>query len=119
MSKQPEGKLSTKIMKAWRAEGAFCYKVHGSEYQPAGIPDISGVVKGRSVWCETKMPGNAPSKIQKYRINKIRSAGGHVVVAYSVQQALEMIAHVLTGECTDVANACLYTTLEDVNEPAE
>lgn len=110
MGSQPEGKLSTKIMKAWRKEGVWNFKVHGSEFQPAGIPDICGVVNGMSVWCETKMPGNKPSKIQRYRINKIRAAGGHVVVAYSVQEALEMIHHVLMGDCRLIVGTCLYTT---------
>lgn len=91
MGKQPESKLSTKIMDAWRKRGAFCYKVHGSEYQMAGVPDISGVYKGYSVWCETKMPGNHTSKIQDYRIRQIRDAGGHVVIAYSVEEALALL----------------------------
>jgi hypothetical protein len=116
MGSQPEGKLSTKIMKAWKREGVWNYKVHGSEFQPAGIPDICGVVDGLSVWCETKMPGNKPSPIQKYRINKIRAAGGHVVVAYSVQEALEMIHHVKTSTCTLGEFDCLYTTLFDLTE---
>ena len=91
MGKQPESRLSTKIMKAWRARGAFAYKVHGSEYQLAGVPDISGVYRGISVWCETKMPGNHTSKIQDYRIQQIRDAGGLVVVAYSVEEALTLL----------------------------
>lgn len=119
MGSQPEGKLSTKIMKAWKREGVWNFKVHGSEFQPAGTPDICGVADGLSVWCETKMPGNKPSPIQKYRINKIRSSGGHVVVGYSVQEALEMIRHVRTGECTFRVNECLYTTLFDLTEDDE
>lgn len=97
MSKQPESKLSTKIMKAWRNRGAFCYKVHGSEMQMAGVPDISGTFRGWSVWCETKMPGNAPSAIQLHRIKQIRAAGGLVVVAYSVKEATELIDHLEGG----------------------
>lgn len=88
---QPESKLSTKIMDAWRGRGAFCFKVHGSEFQMSGIPDIAGTYRGLSVWCETKMPGNSPSKIQQYRIQKIQDAGGLVVVAYSVKDALAFL----------------------------
>jgi len=94
MGKQPESKLSTKIIEAWRKRGAFAYKVHGSEFQTSGIPDISGVYRGISVWCETKMPGNKPSKIQEYRISLIRGAGGQVVVAYSVEEALKLLDEV-------------------------
>lgn len=114
MAKQPEAKLSTNIMKKWRALGVFCYKVHGGEFQMAGIPDISGVVVGQSVWCETKMPGNKTSLVQDVRINQLRKAGAHVVVAYSVADAVQMIDHVLS--CIDVCapNQCLYTTLKDL-----
>ena len=94
MGKQPEAKLSTKIIKAWKERGAFSYKVHGSEFQTSGVPDISGCYRGVSVWCETKMPGNVPSKIQEYRISQIREAGGFVVVAYSVEEALSLLDQV-------------------------
>lgn len=91
VGKQPEAKLSTKIMKAWRGRGAWCMKIHGSEFQTSGVPDIAGVYRGISIWCETKMPGNHTSKIQDYRIQQIRDAGGLVVVAYSVEEALVLL----------------------------
>lgn len=115
MSKQPESKLSTRIMKAWRKQGAFCYKVHGGEFQMAGIPDISGVYGGLSVWCETKMPGNKTSLIQDVRINQLRAAGAHVVIAYSVTDATEMIQHVsdmIDDDRSCDTGDCLYTTLK-------
>lgn len=91
---QPEGRLSRKIMKAWRQRGVWAWKVHGSEYQPAGIPDICGIYKGWSIWCETKMPGNKPSRIQLHRMNKIMAAGGLTVVAYNVKQAIALLDHI-------------------------
>lgn len=115
MSKQPEAKLSSRIMKKWREMGAFAYKVHGSEFQLAGVPDISGVAAGLSVWCETKMPGNKTSLVQDVRINQIRAAGGHVVVAYSVEDAVQMLEHVYTKDYTCDVNDCLYTTLKDLS----
>lgn len=115
MSKQPESKLSTRIMKAWRDMGVFCYKVHGSAFQMSGIPDISGVYQGQSVWCETKMPGNKTSLIQDVRINQIRQAGGHVVVAYSVEDAVQMLEHVTLYVDTCLPGTCLYTTLKTLH----
>lgn len=115
MSKQPESKVSTAIMKKWRAMGVFCYKVHGGEFQMSGIPDISGVVSGQSVWCETKMPGNKTSLIQDVRINQLRQAGAHVVVAYSVADAVQMIEHVLACDTTCDTGECLYTTLKGLS----
>jgi len=117
MAKQPESKLSTKIMKKWREMGAFCYKVHGGEFQMNGIPDISGIFNGHSVWCETKMPGNKTSLIQDVRINQMRAAGAHVVVAYSVTDATDMLQHIRDVDANDDAcnvGACLYTTLKNL-----
>lgn len=108
MSKQPEGKLSTQIMKEWRKMGAFCFKVHGSEMQMAGVPDIAGTFRGLSVWCETKMPGNGPSRIQLHRIKQIRMAGGLVVVAYSVEEATEMLKHIESGDHVKECG-CIYS----------
>lgn len=88
---QPEARLSKSIMKAWRERGAWCFKVHGSQFQPAGIPDIVGVYRGTFIACESKMPGNEPSRIQLHRIAQITAAGGRVVVAYSVEDAIQLL----------------------------
>lgn len=115
MGKQPESKVSTRIMKAWRELGAFCFKVHGSEFQMTGIPDIAGSFMGSSVWCETKMPGNKTSLVQDVRINQLRQAGAHVVVAYSVTDATDMLQHLLVMKrhaITCEPGDCLYTTLK-------
>ena len=113
MAKQPEGKLSLAIMKSWRGMGAFCYKVHGSEYQPAGIPDISGVFMGHSVWCETKMPGNKPSMVQWKMIRDLRRAGALVIVSYTVADAVQMLEHVSLNEHAREHCGCLYS--EDID----
>lgn len=88
---QPEAKLSRKIMAAWKRAGAWCMKVHGSQFQVSGVPDIIGVYRGVFIACETKMPGNTTSPIQDHRIEQIRAAGGRVVVAYSVEEAMRLI----------------------------
>jgi hypothetical protein len=116
MTKQPEAKVSTKIMKEWRRQGAWCYKVWGSEFQMSGVPDISGVYEGRSVWCETKMPGNKPSPIQWYRIDQIRASGGFVVIAYSVSEALEMLQHIDDDICAHERETCTYRANVDLLE---
>lgn len=112
---QPESKVSTRIMKKWRERGAFCYKVHGGEFQAAGVPDISGTYQGISVWCETKMPGNTTSLKQDIRINQIRAAAGHVVVAYSVAEAVQMLEHIDACDHMCMPNECLYTTPQDLS----
>lgn len=116
MAKQPEGKLSTKIMKAWRDMGVWAWKVHGSEYQPAGIPDITGIYNGVSVWCESKMPGNKPTMIQWKRMRDIRANGGVTVVAYSVKDAVQMITHIMMNEHVTCNFDCLYSEPIDLME---
>ena len=53
---QPEAKLSREIMKTLRLKGYFVFKVHGSEYMMAGLPDIIVCAEGKFVGLETKMP---------------------------------------------------------------
>jgi hypothetical protein len=108
LAKQPEGKLSLKIIDAWKAMGAWAYKVHGSEYQPSGIPDISGVFLGHSVWCETKMPGNKPSMIQWKQIRDLRRRGALVIVSYTLTDAVQMLKHIESNEHARVDCGCLY-----------
>lgn len=90
---QRESKLSRKIMDALRLEGVFCFKVHGSEYMMAGLPDIVACVDGRFVGLETKLPGERDntSKIQEHRHAEIRLAGGECFVVCSVAEALEKV----------------------------
>lgn len=119
MAKQPEGKLSLAIMKAWRARGAYCYKVHGSEFQPAGTPDISGVFMGWSIWCETKMPGNKPSMVQWKVMRDLRRAGALTIVSYTVADAVQMLDHIASGDHSFDACACLYVADIDLREKLE
>lgn len=89
---QPEALLSRAIIRSVLARGGYAWKVHGSKFQQAGIPDISIVWHGLSLWVETKMPGNTPSPIQLLIHERIRAAGGHVLVAYSVKEVDEWLS---------------------------
>lgn len=90
---QRESKLSRDIMNALRAEGAFCWKNHGSEYSMAGLPDITGCYKGMFFAFETKLPEKRTntSAIQRRVITKIGDAGGVAAVVCTVQEALSII----------------------------
>lgn len=114
MAKQPEGKLSLKIINAWKEKGAYAYKVHGNEYQPAGTPDICGVYHGWSVWCETKMPGNKPSMIQWKRIRDLRDAGALVIVSYTLEDAVQMLEHIDANDHTYGECWCPYSAPVDL-----
>lgn len=90
---QPESKLSRSIMTAIRAEGHFCFKVHGSEHMMAGLPDIVVCARGLFIGLETKMPGKRTntSARQDFVHDQIRGAGGKVYVVTSVDEALSIV----------------------------
>lgn len=100
---QPEARLSRQIMAALKARGAFVFKVWGSAQMMAGLPDIIGCYRGRFIAVETKMPGEHPSVVQRHIHAKIIRAGGRVVVAHSVAEALEVLAGVDTPGRTSQA----------------
>lgn len=90
---QPESKLSRKIMEQLRLEGYFCFKVHGSEYMMAGLPDIIVCAKGLFIGLETKLPsarGNVSPR-QRYVHTQIEHAGGVAQVVCSPQEALDVV----------------------------
>lgn len=96
---QPESKLSRKIMEALRLEGYFCFKVHGSEFMMAGLPDIIVCAEGLFIGLETKMPSerNNVSARQQYVHELIRSSLGFVFVVCSPHEAVEQVKEVLNG----------------------
>ena len=96
---QPESKLSRKIMDAIRLQGHFCFKVHGSEFMMAGLPDIIVCAKGYFIGLETKLPGSRGnvSPRQHYVHSQIDNAGGVARVVCSVPEALAVIDEVLNG----------------------
>lgn len=90
---QPEAKLSRRIMEALRLEGYFCFKVHGSEFMMAGLPDIICCAEGKFIGLETKMPqsrGNVSPR-QTYVHSQIENAGGVAHVVCSPQEALNVV----------------------------
>lgn len=94
---QPESKLSRKIMDRLRLEGYFCFKVHGSEFMMAGLPDIICCAEGLFIGLETKMPstrGNVSPR-QRYVHTMIEHAGGTAQVVCSPQEAVDAVEAVL------------------------
>lgn len=79
-------------MAALRQRGAFVFKVWGNEKMMAGLPDIIGCYRGQFIAVETKMPGNTISRVQGHRIAQLLDAGARVVIAYSVSDALKVLA---------------------------
>lgn len=91
---QAESKLSRKIMSELRLQGYFCFKVHGSEYMMAGLPDIIVCAEGLFIGLETKLPSTRSntSAVQELRHQQINDAGGTAAVICSTSEALVIIA---------------------------
>lgn len=86
---QRESKLSRSIILELEQRGIFAFKVHGGPFMMAGLPDIIICHEGKFKAIETKMPeGGQPTSIQRFVHSRIRNAGGEVIVARSVKQAL-------------------------------
>ena len=95
---QAESKLSRKIMDALRLKGYFCFKVHGSEFMMAGLPDIIVCAEGQFIGLETKLPltrGNVSAR-QAYVHTLIEHAGGTASVVCSPQEALNVVEAALS-----------------------
>lgn len=89
----PEARISRKIIQwfNWQPH-TFAFKVHGSEFMVAGLPDIIACVYGRYVGIETKRPETRHnvSKRQERVHHQIRWAGGVVAVVTSLAEAQEV-----------------------------
>lgn len=90
---QRESKRSRDIMNALRAEGWFCFKVHGSEYMLAGLPDVICCAEGLFIGLETKHPESRDdtSARQDYVHGLIRQAGGKAQVVTSAKEAVRIV----------------------------
>lgn len=96
---QPESKLSRKIMDRLRLEGYFCFKVHGSEFMMAGLPDLIVCADGRFIGLETKLPstrGNVSPR-QAYVHSLIENANGVARVVCSPQEAIDVVQEALVN----------------------
>jgi Holliday junction resolvase len=80
-------------MNELRANGWFCFKVHGSVVMMAGLPDVICCAEGYFFGLETKMEGkrNNTSARQDYVRDLIRAAGGVYEVVTTPEQAVAVI----------------------------
>lgn len=66
--------------------GAYAINIHGHEMQESGVLDIMGCFEGKFFSIEMKIPGNKPSKLQEYHMERITAAKGFTFVAYSLEE---------------------------------
>lgn len=96
---QRESRKSRKIMDDLRAEGWFCFKVHGSATMMSGLPDVIVCAEGLFIGLETKHDETreGTSAAQDLRRDQIQSAGGVYRVATSPEEAVQTVRDVLAA----------------------
>lgn len=97
---QRESRRSRQIMDTLRAEGWFCFKVHGTEMVMAGLPDVIVCAEGLFIGLETKHhetrnKEGAHERTQARVHEKITLAGGHAQVAVTPEEAIDVVRLVL------------------------
>ena len=86
-----ETKLQKEVQRYLVSKGCYEFKVHGSAYMKAGIPDIICCYKGLFLGIETKVGKNKQSKLQVIHEKEIISAGGIYILAYSLEDVKKVI----------------------------
>lgn len=98
MTTQPEARISRAILVAFKSEGIFAFKVHGSEYMMVGLPDLIACVDGIFVGFEVKVPGKRDntSTVQKRVHELIKQSKGFTFVVCSVPEAMAQVGRIRT-----------------------
>lgn len=87
-----EKAVENKIKKWLKDKNYWFFKVHGSMFQPSGIPDILACINGKFVAIEVKRTkGGIVSPLQKAQIEMIKKNGGIAGVANSMEEFLEIL----------------------------
>ena len=77
------------------AHGFWTLKFHGSPFSVAGIPDVLSIKAGKALWIEFKLPGNEPTKIQNWMMEKLRRFGCDVIVVHDKEEMKEQLIELL------------------------
>lgn len=87
-----EKEIENSIKKYITDLGGLCYKIHGGDlYQETGIPDLLCCWGGLFFGIEVKDPAGKPSAIQLAQGARIKKAGGHFLIAKSVQDVKDYV----------------------------
>lgn len=87
-----EALLCRKILALARKEPElFLFKIHGSPFQMAGLPDLVGNFRDKVLYIELKTGNHNMSRIQEVVAHKILKTGAKVHVVRSVEQFIDLI----------------------------
>lgn len=81
----------------------YYFKVHGSKFMPAGIPDIVCCFDGSFLGIEVKRPGakNEQSPAQKIHERNIIKSGGTYLLVDSLEEVTDYIEKRRNNESSD------------------
>lgn len=74
--------------------GAYWINVHGAGVGRNGIPDLLFCHHGYFGAAETKTARGRVRKLQEWELERIVRAGGHAIVARSVEQLRQVLDHI-------------------------
>lgn len=99
MSKKAESRLQLRVQKALRNEfrQAYVRKIHGNEFQHAGIADLICCIEGYFLAIEVKMPGEELTDLQSNEVIEVENAGGHYITARSPEDAIKWVRKILNA----------------------
>lgn len=90
--KRDEKSVENEIKAYIKSHGGLAYKIHGGDlYQETGIPDLLVCWNGLFFGIEVKDPHGEPSTIQLAQGARIMKAGGHFIIAMSVQDVIDYV----------------------------
>ena len=99
---QPESLIVHRIMRHLKDAHpkSLWWKTHGNQYSGRGWPDIVGMIDGRFVGIEVKMPGKKLRPLQVWRLETIRQAGGIGIGVHSVEEVRDCLGNLLRSRTT-------------------
>ena len=108
-----EKKIEDEIKAYITSLGGLCYKIHGGDlYQETGIPDILACLEGLFFGIEVKDPGGKPSAIQLAQGARIKKAGGHFIIAKSLQDVKDYVEREGLVEMSMYDKSYCYTSCD-------
>ena len=93
-----EAALKKRVLAWLREQGAYAVKT--APPMDAGTPDVlvCWPPSGRLVAIELKVGRNKPTALQRRRLEEVEQAGGHALVAYSLEEVIASLASVSPAE---------------------
>ena len=94
-----ESNLKTQCLK-WleKSEHIYAVKNHGSAYSAVGTADLTICVEGRYLAVELKKKGGKPTKIQEWRMEQVRRAGGRAELVGHLDELRLIIWQMTEGD---------------------